>query len=753
MKKVFQKIVIPAVFIVICAVFFYPTLLSGRLPVPTDTLIGLYHPWRDLYAATNPRGVPYKNFLITDPVRQQIPWKKLVIDSLKQGKLPSWNPYTFSGTSLVGNIQAGAFYPLNILFFVFSFPVAWTIMIILQPVLGGLFLYLFLKRKNIHLLASLLGAIVWSFCGFFISWLTWGTIDQTALWLPLILLAIDKIVDTNSKKTKLFWTALCTASATFVLLAGHAQVAFYICIFAAVYAVFQLWNSSQKRYGWWIISAVFFAVILSSVQWVPFLQTLTHSSRIGDAGAWLKDGWFLPWQHLVQFIAPDFFGNPATLNYWGIWNYGEFIGYIGILPLICAFYAVLVRKDRLTRFIAVTLGIGFLFILPNPISKIPFELHVPVLSTMQPTRLMVLVDFCLAALAALGMDFFLRNKNKYIFYGIGIVFFLLAGMWVYVIFMPKLNHNPDFSADLLIARRNLVLPSILFIVSSIVLVSAVYLKKRYRYAVAGLIIVIVSFDLFRFGWKFTPFTPQEYFFPMTQTIIFLQSQPTPFRVMSLDARLLPPNTAAYYGIESVEGYDPVYDARYEEFIAALNRQKPDITPPFGFNRIITVSTTNSLLLPLLNVKYILSLNDLKNPGLELVYQEGQTKIYRYTKELPRIYPVESVLHANSKQQSMDMLYNTSFNPAKQAVIEDQLSVVQSPVAPGDRVSILSETMSELRAFSSLTHDHFVVIANMYDSGWKAYVDSAPTPIYRTNYLFQGILVPKGNHTIVLQFEW
>ena len=65
--------------------YFLANRISGKLPVPSDTLVGLYHPWRDLYRDTNPRGVPFKNFLITDPVRQQIPWRKIVIDQWKEG--------------------------------------------------------------------------------------------------------------------------------------------------------------------------------------------------------------------------------------------------------------------------------------------------------------------------------------------------------------------------------------------------------------------------------------------------------------------------------------------------------------------------------------------------------------------------------------------------------------------------------------------------------------------------------------------
>jgi hypothetical protein len=733
MKRFLRILLFPVIIVALCAIFFYPTLLSGKLPVPTDTLIGMYHPWLDQAATLHPSGVPFKNFLITDPIRQQIPWRKLVIDDLKNGTLPLWNPYNFSGTPLLANIQAGAWYPLNIIFLFMPFYIAWTILIIIQPCLAALFLYFYLRNKKILPAVAAFAGISWAFCGFSISWLTWGTIVQTALWLPLMLLAVDKVLDNNENKTKILWAGLLAASSAFAFFAGHAQIAFYIFVFAGAYGF--------RKISWWIIAAAAIAVIVSSIQWVPMLQFISHSARVGDVAAWLKEGWFLPWQHLAQFVAPDFFGNPATLNYWGIWNYGEFVGYVGILPLICAVYAVIVRKDRLTRFFAIALVGIFLFLLPTPIAKIPFEFHIPVLSAMQPTRLMVLVDFCLAVLAALGMDFFLRNADKRIWYGIGIVVTFVAVLLGYAL----ITH-------LAVAQRNLVLPSLLCVVSSMVLVIALLLKKKHRYWVIGISIVILSFDLFRFGWKFTPFTPVEYFFPETKAISFLRGQQKPFRVLSLDNRILPPNVGAYYGIESIEGYDPIYDARYEEFIAALNRREPSISPPFGFNRIITSPTIDSPLLALLNVKYILSLDELKGPGLELMYIEGQTKIYWYKKALPRIYPVESIIYAGSTQHVMDVLYSSAFDQTRQAVVEEAIIMPRSPINTTDQINIVIYGPVEIRAISNFTDDHFVVIANMYDPGWKAYIDSKLTPIYRTNYLFQGIFVPKGDHTIVVRYQ-
>ena len=52
-------------------IFFSPVWLKGKLPIPADTIVGLYHPFRDMVWKEFTAGVPFKNFLITDAVRQQ----------------------------------------------------------------------------------------------------------------------------------------------------------------------------------------------------------------------------------------------------------------------------------------------------------------------------------------------------------------------------------------------------------------------------------------------------------------------------------------------------------------------------------------------------------------------------------------------------------------------------------------------------------------------------------------------------------
>ncbi|MGH7245620.1 MAG: hypothetical protein ACREGI_01655, partial [Candidatus Levyibacteriota bacterium] len=172
MKKIF-----PLFFLIFAVlIFFQPFFLQRLLPIPSDTIVGLYHPFRDLYSKTFPHGIPFKNFLITDPVRQQYPWRELVVSLESHAQLPLWNPYNFSGSPLLANFQSGAFYPLNIFLFLLPFSIGWTLLIVLEPLLSAVFMYLFLRRLRIEKVAAILGGITFAFCGFSVAWMEWNTL-------------------------------------------------------------------------------------------------------------------------------------------------------------------------------------------------------------------------------------------------------------------------------------------------------------------------------------------------------------------------------------------------------------------------------------------------------------------------------------------------------------------------------------------------------------------------------------------------
>lgn len=769
------------IFIILVVLAFFYQIAFGKLPIPADTIIGLYHPFRDLYAKEYPNGIPFKNFLITDPIRQQFPWREVAVSLGKKLQFPLWNPYNFGGTPLLGNFQSATLYPFNIFFFLLPFSLAWSILVIFQPFLAGTFLYLYLRKISVSTLVSILGSITFAFSGFSIAWMEWNTIIHTALWLPLLLLSIEQIFSVigfekisnieNQKyhreaisrsagqvknKKLILWALLFVFSLSSSFFAGHLQTFFYMMLIVCSYIVAR-WFTNSKRIqalGLFTMCFLLFAVI-TFMQWYPTFQFISLSARSVDQVGWNKEGWFIPWQHSIQFIAPDFFGNPTTLNYWGVWNYGEFVGYVGILPLIFSLFALFFRRDKKTFFFGLLFFLSIIYSFPTTLAKIPYIFNIPFISTSQPTRLLFLTDFSLAILAALGFDFLIKNPKeiKKIAYPLGFlggVFFIL---WFFVMFGKNIVSNIS-AENIIIAKRNLIFPTVLFIISVglFVVLSMVQTKQRITIMIRIIIVAITIFDLFRFGWKFTPFTNSEYLFPSTKAIEFLQKNVDNYRIMAADSRILPPNFSTIYRLQSIDGYDPLYILRYGEYIAASERNKPNIDPPFGFNRIITPQNFESPLIDLLGVKYILSLKDLKSAKVKKVFQEGKTQIYQNTSVIPRAFFVKKVYGVNDKKAAIAKMFEKSFDPKDSAVVEGD-STVLGEYFLGD-VQIVSYAENRVVIKTTNQGKGFLVLTDTFYPTWRVRVTSEENTnrtkeikLYRADYNFRGVFLEEGENTV------
>ncbi len=739
-----------------CLFYFQKTIISDLLPIPSDTIVGLYYPFRDIYANNYPRGIPFKNFLITDPVRQTYPWKNLVIDAGKKLELPIWNPYNFSGTPLLANFQSSAFYPLNFLYFFLPFKNAWSFLIILQPILAGFFMFLYLENLKLKKEACLLGAITFSFSGFFVAWMEWGNILNTALWLPLILLSIDKITigiinkeaAIMSKKVGV-WCLILVITLISSFFAGHLQTFFYMYVLSSLYFMVRLFEQKNKGkllLTYIIINALF--LLITFVQWYPSLQFILLSARDADLIGYKNTGWFIPWQNLVQFVAPDFFGNPATLNYTGIWNYAEFVGYVGIFPLLAALFAVFFRRDKKTILFFLILLISLIFALPTQISKIPFVLHIPFLSTAQPTRLIFVIDFSLAVLAALGFDYYTKQK-KNIIYLISGASFVFIGLWIFVLFGSFGIFTQD---QVMVARQNLFLPTFIF---SVIYVIFIILRFTYKiknpkidYLFFSILLILTFFDLIRFGWKFEPFTNKEYLFPSTRVLSYLQNQSGLFRVMSTDSQILPPNFSVMYHLQTVDGYDPLYLMRYGEFASATSRNKADISTPFGFNRIITLQDTKSRLTDFLGVRFVLSSSILHDDKLTPVLSEGHVNVYENTLAFPRAFFVSSTIPARDKQSAINAIFDPNNLLNHVAVVENSGNDSRFKKSwETGLVKINEYSANKIILVSTNKGEGFLVLTDVYYPTWKVKIDGEAGRIYLTDYTFRGIVVPSGTHTI------
>lgn len=591
---------------------FHP-LFQGKIPFPADALLGLYHPWRDVVWDGFTMGVPYRNFLSTDPVRQTYPWRELAIELWKSGEVPLWNPYSFTGTPLLANVQSAVFYPLNALFFVGSFSTMWGVLILLTPLLASSFFYLWM-RGHVSVLPALLGAVAFALSGFMAGWMTWGTIGHVGLWLPLMLLAIDKMTDSTKRRWRIVYVTASVSS----LFAGHLQTALYVQMISALYAYIILGSLKKSC----ILTVT--CLLLAGVQLAPTVEFILHSARSQDISG--VEG-FLPYKHLVMFLIPDFFGNPATGNYWGEWNYLEFNGYVGIIPLLFALHAVLFVKNRIVRLFSFAVFASLVLATKNPLSSFLAPLF-----AAAPSRLLFVTDVSLAALASFGAQTYLGSKERTP-RALLVIGFLFIVLLTYVGASTAL-HVP-WTSNLRVILRNSIVPVSIFVIVILVTMGRTRVPARFLSILLTLLLAITLLESARSFHKFTPFSKNSWVYPETKILKTIKEDPELFRIMATDRRIFPPNVSVAYRIESVEGYDPLYLADYARYIAR-NEQGREDDLSLAFRRIITPQRTDIDLPNRLNVKYVLSLSELLDERFELQAQEGETRLYKVNYFLPRV---------------------------------------------------------------------------------------------------------------------
>lgn len=681
------------IILILCLSLFWKSVFKGEVPIPADIPLGIYYPWLD-YKWGFTAGVPIKNPIMSDVVSFTFPMQTLAVALVKSGQLPLWNQYILGGTPLLANFQSSPFSPTNFLYFLFDKLSAWSIQIVLQHFLAGTFTYLLLRHWKISKVGSLLGGIIFAFSGFNIIWSQWNGHALSASFFPLILLLADKWLLVGRFRYGL----VLSISFALFLLSGYPQIGLYLIL-----GVFVLWLlrviTSENKLFRTLYLGIFLTlgVGLAAFQILPGYELLSQSQRISELHPY--EWAFLPWAKIITFIAPDFFGNHATGNYWGPQDYTSNTGFVGVVGFTLALLSItLIRKKKEVLYCSIIVIVSLLLAFPTPLSIFLWKSGLLGLNAASAHRSLILFNLGIALLAGFGFDGLrMQSKFKYKFNiaALLIIFFLILGFGVYA-----------FSSDQAVGLRNLVLP---FFVFAVVTFTVLLVRK------GRLVLVLITVtELFYFGWKFTPFTSRELVFPSTPVIKFLQKQPKPFRVVA--DKVIPINLLMNYGIETLEGYDAVYPESSAEFISKINGS-------FGSENSIRrygiIDNYDSKLLDLANVKYLIIKKDdlknfLRNKKFRVAFEDKSVVVL----ENINIYPRAFVYYG--KEANRPQYLNAEF-----AKYSDQESLIKI----------------------NAKEDGSLFISDTWYPGWKAYVDGVETNIYRVDFLFRSIPIPSGNHEI------
>lgn len=716
--------------VTIWIIFFYPLWLQNKAPMPADLIV---NKWHDYNLGGFEYNIPVKNPLLSDVPSLIYPLKFIAISNLKEGVLPLWNPYMLNGYPLFAEFQTATLNPLNGVFLFLDFVEGWSLQVSLQILLALTFMYFYLRNLEMQKISALFGSIAFSFCGFNLFWMEYNIHTFVAALIPLLLLLVDKYESTK----KLIYLVLLSFVLSFQIFGGFPQMTIYTLVLLFVYSGFR-----KNLKNFLIIN--FFLVLgllLSAIQLIPGMELISNSQRIVEAVD--PSSRFIKPEQIVNLLVPDYFGNPATYNFWGANDYTSALGYTGAITFALVFLSLLIIRQKEIFFFWGVLVITLLLIIDNPLSRfLTFNITDQLLKGSQvamANKALVLVSLSLAILGAFGLELIVKNikfRKTVSLLLIPVTVLAILLIWTY----------SQTGSNYMVALRNTIVSAVFMVVAIGVIILNYKLKKSKILAFS--IVVLLAIELVRYGWKITPFVEKSYVFPTNSVISYLKSEPEPFRIIG--GQVIAGNMWVPYNLSSPDGYDSIYPLRTAKFLSAVNDQNAQADP---LGKYGSLRNFNSPLVDLMNVKYGLFAEDYRfsDKKYRNVFQDKSVSVLENKDVLPRAFVVTEWEVANTEIVLRGLL-DKNFPLDKKIILEEPFEKYPQSGQNSSQVSFVTSNLNTQEIKVKSENPGFLFVSDTYYPGWKAYVDNSPTHIYIADYAFRAIPVDKGEHLVRMSFE-
>ena len=719
-----------------------------------------------------------KGFLWNDFIEQNFPYRLFAAVSLKQGVLPFWTPYVFSGMPFFADVQAAVLYPLNLVLTLFASrewlsPIIVEYQVIFHIFLAGLFMYLLGREFKCNRTGSLLSAITFMFCGFFTAHIFHVNLIHTAAWFPLIILLLTRAL----QRPSLPYAALTAVVLCVAFLSGYPQLMLHSYYWIAAYYVFLLVTAIKR--GTTLKAEVFRGLIfgaivalglgMSAVQLAPTQELAQNSVRPKLEFSESCEGSLRPYR-LVTLFAPNYFGRPDKNNYWGISKddfnsgvhyYWETAIYTGIAPLALAGLAAFFVRTPLSLFLALMGALSLLLAMGDSFFLYGIFYHIlPGLKSFRvPGRFAFMFSASIAALAGFGVQWLqnqcasdisekARRMTKRIALGAAglcLLWAILAsfgafkdGVINFIVNAQRFGSNPTGLEGFVDERlypqiiRSLWLCALFAAGTATIVVLRVFKKISARRTGALLCGIAVA-DLLAFGYGFAASeTDPRQVFMKTPAVEQVQREQARefFRINSRDSHpgtddlggahmAFYKNQGNVHRIFLMEGYNPL----------RLKRELVD---------------RKEKTLDILNIKYALQV-DPRRQSMGFVERSGYC---------PRCRMVYDYVVEPNESAVLPALYKDSFNHTTSVVLEENPGFAASPRAASDSSNcrIVSYSLNSISMDVSTPRAGLLTLSEIYYPEWKARVDGAPVPLYRADYALRAIPVAAGRHAVTCFYD-
>ena len=611
----------------------------------------------------------------------------------------------YCGMTFAGNPQTALFYPPMWLVFAANHGNArlkYRSLQILQLAhvwLAFFFCYVWLRNRELHELACLLGAGVFAYSGSMLMQLTHLGMLCAVVWMPLAFWSIDRL--------RLAWDgrafAVLALSLALSLLAGHPPTWFVVVFCTMTYAAFSSWKAAA-----FTAAGVVGSLMLAAVQLFPAMEAARFKEAHEQYGAGIGQLAFF-----ISYLIPNFYDFGIDTD--AFTNSGYEYLYAGA-PALFGLACILLWPRNLKRCIPIlAVGMASLILLTNPYGLVWSVIrHSTLLEQVcRSWQFLAGVGIAIAGVAAYGLDAFLRAR-PHLWRG-WLFPVVLAGLALWTVQLLRHWSGHGFS----IGWKAAVEPAVMLALFSLAMFGFIAERGRRRIWLAAALLVAAGVDYKVFGTskRFNAsrsnadrFFAQASFPGMDEgTYRKLRAMP-PYRI-GLDATDPTPATLRQLGLTTPQGGDTLVPEQYNRILR----------PEGAYFDFVPLDPANRELLQLLGVGYFLTAEGqpqysklLADPEFRLLTKDDYFKVFEYLHP-QRVYRWEQP-------------------------------------GPNDAAEA-AEWTAEDREFNvhSENGGRFILIEQMYP-GWRVFVDDRPAAEERWHEVFQSVMVPAGQHRVRFQFR-
>ncbi|CAA9576694.1 MAG: hypothetical protein AVDCRST_MAG87-2930 [uncultured Thermomicrobiales bacterium] len=728
-----------------------------------------------------------------------LPWYGIVGESIRAGEIPGWTNAFSSGAPVAGDPSSGWMYlPVMLFFSLMDVAVAFKAMVLFQVLFGGLTTYLFSRMIGLRPLAATMSTMAFAFGPFLYGQTQYATAAcQVATWIPLGLIAIELALRTPRTLTMVAAWALAGVAVSQMAAAWPGQGMMNGLLFIGSWLAYRALVSPPAPARSWrrrvvVAGATGFAMLaigfaLGAAGLLPRLAINAQSSiPNGDYSAVIGGDYEAERHTLFTLVRETFLDRvhyrPLSLS---------------IVVIMLAVVAVLMARRRyaVPYFAGVVAVSCLLTMRDNPVHWL-FNLlpEFQKIHEHSPRRMIWVTSLAPSMLAGAAVQVLPSWKGRK-----WAVQFALVPLAIVVIVGVYLAFHGWWVNEWLILGALLTTAFVLFLVLPDTRIPVRFRHYTPRAALIALMLLAFVTPIARdvatsvigpHGDGVRYLARTDSYQESIDTYLgradpggageFLQrqqAQSAPFRYAgyagrgyfgeldSYSERRLEPGVSAVLtsgrparlGLDGIQGYSPNHLKYYVEYFDAMNGASQD----YHWLDAFSSPLVRSPLLDMLNVRYIvvdLTINPYRADVMSIaetrreVFRNEVAVVYENADAFTRAWVVHDV-RPNNDGEGLAQLASGAADGRTVAFIDGALPEVSPPAAGAvESVTITGKENNRLSADVVASAPGLAVFSEVYEEGWKAWVDGEPIDILRTNHALRGVPIGPGEHTVEFRYE-